>query len=93
MLAEQEAARNKTDYRAPASLTMMVDTAVACVLPKMRVSPMGAASRNLSRNLALISGRGEVRCYWYTKPEDTLLSEDDETLDILLIPYLSHPGR
>jgi hypothetical protein len=67
------------------SVTLMVDTAVACVMPKMRVAAVGATIRNATRNLALLPGRGEMRCYWDmtdAEPE----SEDESTLDLLLIP-------
>ncbi|MCB1328114.1 MAG: hypothetical protein KDK28_00995 [Maritimibacter sp.] len=71
--------------RPPASLSMLADSSVACVMPKVRVSGVGAALRNLSRNLALLPGRGEVRCHW-EKPINAPPSENSETLDILLIP-------
>ncbi|GAA6181543.1 hypothetical protein [Shimia sp.] len=72
----------------PASLCQMVDSAVVCVMPKVRVAPVGAAMRNLSRNLALLPGRGEVRCSWILSPavDENDKIEDFETLDILLIP-------
>ena len=78
-------AKTQSAPRPPASLTYMVDSNVACVLPKVRVASVGATVRNISRDLALLPGRGEMRCYWDmtdTEPE----SEDHETLDILLIP-------
>ncbi|SMY10271.1 hypothetical protein [Flavimaricola marinus] len=69
----------------PASLTLLADRAVVCVLPKVRVSPVGATLRNLSRNLSLLPGRGEVRCSWFDLPQEQP-EEDSETQDILLIP-------
>lgn len=71
--------------RSFASLTLMVDTGVACVMPKLRVAAVGATIRNLSRNLALLPGRGEMRCFWDMTDAEPK-SEDSETLDILLIP-------
>lgn len=71
--------------RSFASLTLMVDTGVACVMPKLRVAAVGATVRNLSRNLALLPGRGEMRCFWDMTDAEPK-SEDSETLDILLIP-------
>ncbi|WP_263830416.1 hypothetical protein [Ruegeria aquimaris] len=71
--------------RPPASLTLLADRSVVCVLPKVRVAPVGATLRNLTRNLSLLPGRGEVRCSWYDLPEPAN-GEDQETLDILLIP-------
>ena len=71
--------------RPPASLTLMADTGVVCVLPKVRIAPVGATLRNVSRNLSLLPGRGEVRCYWDLSMK-VPPSEDHETLDILLIP-------
>jgi len=71
--------------RGPPSLTFMVDRDVACVMPKHRVAPVGATIRNATRNLALLPGRSELRCFWDmtdAEPE----SEDGATLDILLIP-------
>lgn len=85
-LLELEANERNKEFRPPASLTHMIDTAVVCVLPKMRVPPVGATLRNASRNLALLPGRGEVRCHWYNIGKNDVPSEDDETLDVLLIP-------
>jgi hypothetical protein len=77
----------------PASLTYLADSSVACVLPKVRVAPVGATLRNVTRNLSLLPGRGEVRCYWDLSVEAPP-SEDRETLDILLIPApVSLSGR
>ncbi len=69
----------------PASLCQVVDSGMVCVLPKVRIAPVGATLRNLSRNLALLPGRGEVRCSWHMSPAQPP-NEDTETLDILLIP-------
>ena len=71
--------------RPPPSVTYMADSSVACVMPKVRVSGVGTTLRNLTRSLALLPGRGEVRCLWDLTTNDTP-SEDLETLDILLIP-------
>lgn len=71
--------------RGPASLTFFANSSIACVLPKIRVAGVGATLRNVTRNLALLPGRGEMRCYWDmtdAEPEN----EDKEALDILLIP-------
>ncbi len=71
--------------RGPSSLTFLTDTSVICVMPKIRVAAVGATIRNVSRNLSLLPGRGELRCFWDmtdAEPE----SEDRETLDVLLIP-------
>lgn len=72
-------------YRPPASLTMMADTSIVCVLPKVRVAAVGSTLRNLSRNLCLLPGRGEVRCYWES-PVQAMPNENSATLDVLLIP-------
>lgn len=69
----------------PASLCIMADPAVVCVMPKVRVAPVGATLRNISRNLALLPGGGEVRCSWHM-PHASPKTEDIDTLDILLIP-------
>jgi hypothetical protein len=71
--------------RPPASLTLMADTSVVCVMPKVRVAAVGATLRNMTRNLALLPGHREVRCRWDFSP-DVAPSEDLDTLDILLIP-------
>lgn len=73
------------DDEPPATLCRFADSAVVCVLPKVRVAPVGATLRNVSRNLSLLPGRGEVRCSWHVAP-GAARSEDEETLDILLIP-------
>ena len=71
--------------RGPASLTFLADTSIVCVMPKIRVAAVGATIRNVSRNLSILPGRGEMRCFWdMTDAEPD--SEDKETLDILLIP-------
>lgn len=72
-------------YRPPATITMMADTSIVCVLPKVRVAAVGATLRNMSRNLCLLPGRGEVRCYWES-PVQAMPSENSATLDVLLIP-------
>ena len=69
----------------PATLCRVVDSGIVCVLPKVRVAPVGATLRNLSRNLSLLPGRGEVRCSWHMSTAQPP-HEDTETLDILLIP-------
>lgn len=69
----------------PASIGLMSDTSVACVMPKIRVAAVGATVRNASRNLAYLPGRGEVRCAWDITGEK-MPSEDNDALDILLIP-------
>lgn len=74
-----------TAPRGPASLGLMADTTVACVMPKFRIAPVGTTIRNVTRNLALVPGRGEMRCCWDMTDADPL-DEDKETLDILLVP-------
>jgi hypothetical protein len=74
-----------TAPRGPASLGLMADTTVACVMPKFRIAPVGTTIRNVTRNLALIPGRGEMRCCWDMTDTDPQ-GEDKDTLDILLIP-------
>ncbi|NPD18722.1 hypothetical protein [Alterinioella nitratireducens] len=86
LVKEKEAEEEERDFRPPASLCLMADSSVTCVLPKMRVAPVGATVRNLSRNLSLLPGRGEVRCHWAGLGKKSAPNEDDETLDILLIP-------
>ncbi|UWQ16169.1 hypothetical protein [Jannaschia sp. M317] len=71
--------------RPPPSLGIMADSSVVCVLPKVRVSPVGATMRNVSRNLSLLPGRSEVRCFWET-PINVAPAESSDSLDILLIP-------
>lgn len=73
------------NFRPPATITMVADSSIVCVMPKIRVAAVGATLRNLSRNLCLLPGRGEVRCYWEA-PRQALPSENSSTLDILLIP-------
>ena len=73
------------DFRPPASVTMMADTSIVCVQPKVRVAAVGATLSNMSRNLCLLPGRGEVRCYWES-PVQAMPNENSATLDILLIP-------
>lgn len=85
-LAKKNAAQNDKDFRSPSSLTYFVDTSVACVLPKMRVAPVGATLRNISRNLSFLPGDGEVRCLWSNLSSKAVPPEDNESLDILLIP-------
>ena len=84
--AKQRASELRKEFRSPASLTYMVDESVACVLPKMRIAPVGATLRNVSRNLSLLPGKGEVRCLWSNMASSAVPNEDHETLDILLIP-------
>lgn len=86
LLQEQKSKKDGSEFTPPASLTQQVDTGIVCVLPKMRISPVGATIRNVSRNLSLLPGRGEVRCYWESISSDSLPLEDNDTLDILLIP-------
>ncbi|PCH72010.1 MAG: hypothetical protein COC12_06880 [Rhodobacteraceae bacterium] len=86
LVQEKKAQSKSVEFRPPASLTMVADTSVVCVLPKMRIAPVGATLRNVSRNLSLLPGRGEVRCYWSNIGDTATPSEDNETLDILLIP-------
>ncbi len=82
--SQSETPSNKNE-KPPASLTRMVDTAIVTVLPKVRVAPVGAALRNVSTNLALLPGRGEVRCSLEMR-NSQVPSENVGTLDILLIP-------
>jgi len=77
--------RGTTVRKPPASLTQMVDTNVVCVLPKMRIAAVGSTLRNATRNLSLLPGRGEMRCSWDMTAAEPM-GEDEETLDILLIP-------
>ncbi|MDF1671345.1 MAG: hypothetical protein P1U83_17215 [Roseovarius sp.] len=72
-------------FRPPASIAMQADSTIACVMPKARAAAVGATLRNVTRNLCLLPGRGEVRCYWET-PMDAVPNENAATLDILLIP-------
>ncbi len=72
-------------FRPPASIAMKADSTIACVMPKARAAAVGATLRNVTRNLCLLPGRGEVRCYWET-PMEAVPSENAATLDILLIP-------
>lgn len=85
-IAKEEALERNIEFRSPASLAFMADDSVVCVLPKVRVAPVGATMRNVSRNLSLLPGKGEVRCYWQNLSSKAVPSEDSETLDILLIP-------
>ncbi|WP_411891360.1 hypothetical protein [Yoonia sp. SDW83-1] len=82
---DNDAASGTKGIRPPPSLCQVVDSGIVCVLPKVRVAPVGATLRNISRNLSLLPGRGEVRCSWHMSPAQPP-NEDTETLDVLLIP-------
>ena len=82
---EEAVGDGETHGRPPASLCIMADSSVVCVLPKVRISPVGATMRNVSRNLSLLPGRAEVRCLWET-PIKAAPTESQDSLDILLIP-------
>jgi hypothetical protein len=71
--------------RHPPSLTLQVDTDVACVQPKGRIAQVGCTLRGLSKNLALLPSRASVRAQW-AEPDGELQAEQNGTLDILLIP-------
>ena len=83
--AADKGSKVSTAPRGPASLGLMADTTVACVMPKYRVAPVGTTLRNVTRNLALLPGRGEMRCVWDLQ-DKSMPNEDGGTLDILLIP-------
>ncbi len=71
--------------RPVATLAVNADADIIAVQPKCRVAGTGCTTRSLSKNLALTPPVGSVRCHWQQllhKPK----SEDDEALDILLIP-------
>jgi len=82
---DREHATGETHERPPPSLCVMADSNVVCVLPKVRVAPVGATMRNVTRNLSLLPGRSEVRCFWET-PIRVAPAETNASLDILLIP-------
>ena len=75
----------KRRHRHPASMTALIDTDVACVLPKSRIAQVGCTLRSLSANLALLPPRASVRCQW-AEPVSPPRDDDRATLDILLIP-------
>jgi hypothetical protein len=70
--------------RGPASLCLMADSSIVCVMPKLRIAPVGTTVRNASRNLALLPGKGEMRCQWDVTRKK--LAKDEQTLNLLLIP-------
>lgn len=68
-----------------ATYASSVDPGVICVQPKVRVSRVGCTLRNLSRNLSLTGPIAGVRCHWQQLAGEPKV-EDNEGLDILLIP-------
>jgi hypothetical protein len=61
---------------------------VVCVLPKSRTASVGCTLRSLSHNLALLPPRGLARANWHSFDPDAFQKvEDDQPLNILLVPY------
>ena len=81
--------RVATAPRGPATLCMMANSTVVCVMPKLRIAAVGTTIRNASRNLALLPGRGEMRCCCDMTDTEPL-REDAGTLDLLIIPAPFH---
>ena len=63
----------------------VAEPGIICVQPKSRVSRVGSTLRNLSRNLSLTGPIGGVRCNW-RQIAGVPKAEEDEGLDILLVP-------
>jgi hypothetical protein len=68
-----------------ASYTSIADPMILSVQPKLRVSQLGSTLRNLSHNLAASGPVGSVRSSLKVMM-DQPKHEDDEGLDILLVP-------
>lgn len=67
------------------SLALVIDQFVARVLPKGRTSALGCTMRTLSHNLALLPGLGRGYAYW--QQAATPPKEDEQPLNLLLIPF------
>lgn len=79
--------------RGKSSLGILADSTVACVGPKGRIAPVGTTLRNLTRNLSLLPGRGEMRCRWDVTGADVGKGHTDsqeQTLNLLLVPVPLH---
>lgn len=63
-----------------------IPTNVHCVLPKSRTPSVGCTLRSLSHNLALLPGAGVASARW-VDPASPLLKQDNEPLNLLVIPY------
>ncbi|MCA3438896.1 MAG: hypothetical protein INF50_00920 [Rhodobacter sp.] len=81
---DKDSDRDHPAPRGPASLCLMADSSIVCVMPKLRIAPVGTTVRNASRNLALLPGKGEMRCQWDVTRKK--LAKDEQTLNLLLIP-------
>ena len=73
------------EHGATPSLAMAIDPFIARILPKGRTPVLGCTMRTLSHNLALLPPFGKGNVHWQHAP--TLPKEDDEPLNLLLIPY------
>lgn len=67
------------------SLTYAANKEVVCVQPKGRVTGVGCATRNLSRNLSLTGPVGGVRCSWHPSLRQPKVDKR-QSLNLLLIP-------
>ena len=85
--------KDRTAPPGEASLGVRADSTVACVGPKGRIASVGTTLRNLTRNLSLLPGRGEMRCHWDTTGADVGKVDPEaheQTLNLLLVPVPLH---
>lgn len=68
------------------SWTKNVNLDVLCVQPKARVSEVGCALRNLSRNLSVLPAIGRVRTAW-NRTKVMQESTAHKPLNILIVPF------
>ncbi len=71
--------------RQVSSLTWAANKEIVCVQPKGRVTGVGCATRNLSRNLSLTGPVGGVRCSWHPALRKPKVGKR-QSLNLLLIP-------
>lgn len=71
--------------RQVSSLTWAANKEIVCVEPKGRVTGVGCATRNLSRNLSLTGPVGGVRCSWHPALRKPKVGKR-QSLNLLLIP-------
>ena len=82
----EKAQAHITYFPQHSTVCMQADPDVVCVQPKSRTPPMGCTLRTFSHNLATLPPRGIVRACWQ-RPPGPLRSDDDDALNLLLIPY------
>lgn len=71
--------------RQVSSLTYAANKEIVCVQPKGRVTGVGCATRNLSRNLSLTGPVGGVRCSWHPALRKPKVGKR-QSLNLLLVP-------